>query len=34
MAHECQRDGLAKLLHRLSGRIDKLLERRGLLFAD
>lgn len=27
MAHECQRDGLVKLLHRLSGRIVKLLER-------
>lgn len=27
MAHECQRDGLVKLLHRLSGRIVKLLDR-------
>ena len=34
MAHECQRDGLVKLLHRLSGRIVKLLERRGLILAD
>lgn len=34
MAHECQRDGLVKLLHRLSGRIVKLLERRGLSLAD
>ena len=34
MAHECQRDGLVKLLHRLSGRIVKLMERRGLLLAD
>jgi hypothetical protein len=29
-----QRDDLVKLLHRLSGRIVRLLERRGLLIAD